>query len=122
MVDGEAEVRRDAHRLLGGLGCEVETAHDGNEALLMSRSVDYDAVLMDIRLPDMNGYDCFHRMREPSPGLPILFTAEFGYDSSHSIVKARREGLNGVLFKPFKPNQVTAELERAFACDAGEAC
>ena len=120
VADGDPEVRQDAHRLLGGLGCQVETAHDGAEALLMARSVDYDAVLMDIRLPDMNGYTCFHDMRGTSPELPILFTAGFGYDANHSIVKARREGLNGVLFKPFKPNQVNAELERAFACGRGD--
>ena len=52
-------VRCAARELLGRYGCDVETAHNGEEALLMNRSFQYDAVLIDIRLPDMTGYDCF---------------------------------------------------------------
>ena len=44
------------HSLLGRWGCIVETARDGREGLIMARLSTYDAVLVDIRLPDMNGY------------------------------------------------------------------
>jgi DNA-binding NtrC family response regulator len=37
----------------------------------------------------------------------------FGYDPSHSIVRARKEGLNAVLFKPFKVDQLLAEIRKA---------
>src|SRR5262245_66447375 len=55
VVDNEEAVRDQAHAALGQIGCEVETAHNGEEALLMARTFHYDVVLVDIRLPDMSG-------------------------------------------------------------------
>jgi CheY-like chemotaxis protein len=113
VVDSDESVRRAAHALLGRFGCEVETAHDGDEALLMARSFHYDAVLVDIRLPDMNGYDCFVKLREIHEHLEIILMTGFGYDPSHSIVKARQAGLKSVLYKPFRLDQLLNEVEKA---------
>jgi DNA-binding response OmpR family regulator len=99
--------------LLGRFGCEVETAHDGDEALLMARSFHYDAVRVDIRLPDMNGSDCFGKLREIHEHLEIILMTGFGYDPSHSIVKARQAGLKSVLYKPFRLDQLLNEVEKA---------
>ena len=51
VADSDAEVRRAAHELLGRCGCEGETARSGEEALLMVRRFDYDAVLADMEAP-----------------------------------------------------------------------
>src|SRR4029077_15163413 len=64
VADNDESVRRAAHEFLGRYGCEVETAHNGEEALLMARSFQYDVVLADIRLPDMTGNDCFCQAHE----------------------------------------------------------
>ncbi len=112
VADNDERVRRSAHGLLGRWGCIVETARDGQEAMTMARLGSYDAILADIRLPDMNGYEVFQRMRQSQPqARPILMTA-FGYDPSHSIVKARQEGLRFVLYKPFRVDQLLDALER----------
>lgn len=113
VVDSDEAVRRAAHALLGRFGCEVETAHDGDEALLMARSFHYDAVLVDIRLPDMNGYDCFVKLREIHEHLEVILMTGFGYDPAHCIVKARQAGLRAVLYKPFRLDQLLNEVERA---------
>ena len=113
VVDSDETVRRAAHALLGRFGCEVETAHDGDEALLMTRSFHYDAVLVDIRLPDMNGYDCFVKLREIHEHLEVILMTGFGYDPSHSIVKARQAGVKSVLYKPFRLDQLLNEVEKA---------
>lgn len=111
VADNDERVRRSAHAILGRFGCIVETARDGQEALTMARLSTYDAVLTDIRLPDMNGYDVFQRLRMVQPqARPILMTS-YGYDPSHSIVKARQEGLRSVLFKPFRIDQLLDALE-----------
>ena len=115
VVDSDESVRRAAHTLLGRFGCEVETAHDGDEALLMTRSFHYDAVLVDIRLPDMNGYECFARLREIHEHLEVILMTEFGYDPAHCIVKARQQGLKSVLYKPFRLDQLLGEVEKAVA-------
>jgi CheY-like chemotaxis protein len=113
VVDSDDEVRRAAHELLGRYGCEVETAHNGDEAFLMVRSFHYDAVIADIRLSDMTGYDCFHQLRGMQTDLPVILMTGFGYDPSHSIVKARQEGLQSVLYKPFRLDQLLSEVEKA---------
>ncbi|NNJ26721.1 GAF domain-containing protein [Alienimonas chondri] len=145
VADADAHVRTAAHTLLGRAGCEVETAHDAGEALMMARSFPYDAALVDIRLPPgdlagavahheggeteetcdpgadlademrAGGYECFCALRDFAPGLPVIFMTGFGYDPGHSIVRARREGLHGVLYKPFRPDQLMSELETAVA-------
>lgn len=112
VADNDEAVRRAAHELLGKQGCEVETAHNGEEALLMVRSFPYDAVLADIRLPDMTGYDCFARIREEQPTMPVILMTGFGYDPTHSIVKARQQGLKSVLYKPFRTEQLLDEVEK----------
>jgi len=113
VADNDETVRRAAHELLGRYGCEVETAHNGEEALLMVRSFQYDVVLADIRLPDMTGYECFCQVRENQGTLPVILMTGFGYDPSHSIVKARQQGLKSVLYKPFRIDQLLDEVEKA---------
>lgn len=113
VADADETVRRAARELLGRHGCDVETAHNGDEALLMIRSFQYDAVLADIRLPDMNGYDCFCQIRDCQEQLPVILMTGFGYDPTHSIVKARQQGLKSVLYKPFRVDQLLDEVELA---------
>ena len=113
VVDADESVRQAAHELLERVGCDVETAHNGEEAFLMVRRFPYDAVIADIRLPDMTGFDCFHHMREINEDLPVILMTGFGYDPSHSVVKARQAGLRSVLYKPFRRDQLLTEVEKA---------
>lgn len=118
VADNDEQVRRAAHELLGKYGCDVETAHNGEEALLMVRSFPYDSVLVDIRLPDMSGYECFCQIRELQPDLPVILMTGFGYDAGHSIVKCRQRGLKSVLYKPFRVDQLLDAVEQA-VCERG---
>ena len=113
VADADKDVRRAAHEILGRLGCVVETAHDGEEALLMARTFAYDVVLTDIRLPDMNGAEVFRRMRELHSELPVVLMTGFGYDAEHCIVKARQMGLKAVLYKPFRLDQLLKTVAEA---------
>ncbi len=61
------------------------------------RQTPYSAALVDIRLPDLDGYEAFKRLREVQPNVPIILMTGFGWDPTHSIVKARQEGLQTVL-------------------------
>jgi FixJ family two-component response regulator len=70
-------------------------------------------VLTDIRLSDANGYECFRRLRDINMLVPIIMMTGFGWDSTHSIVKARQEGLKAVLYKPFRRAQLLDEVEKA---------
>lgn len=106
VVDADPAVRRSAHVLLSQLGSEVDTAKDGHEAEQLVRTIEYDVVVGDIRLPDMNGYEFFSSMRRLVPKVPVVLMTGFGYDGNHSIVRARQEGLASVLYKPFRLDRI----------------
>ena len=115
VVDADDEVRAAAHCLLERQGCIVETARDGNEAVSMVKAADataYDAIIADIRLPDMSGYDLLIRLQEILTTVPMILMTGFGYDPGHSIVKARQAGVDLVLFKPFRLDQLLETVER----------
>jgi CheY-like chemotaxis protein len=111
VVDNDERVRRSAHSVLGRLGCIVETARDGREAVTMARLSGYDAMLADIRLPDLSGYDVFRALRQAQPSANVILMTGYGYDATHSIVKARQEGLKHVLYKPFRVDQLLNALQ-----------
>jgi CheY-like chemotaxis protein len=116
VADNDERVRRSAHGILGRFGCIVETARDGQEALTMARLSTYDAILADIRLSDISGYEVYRRLREAQPQAQVILMTSYGYDPSHAIVKARQDGLRSVLFKPFRVDQLLDALEHR--CDS----
>jgi CheY-like chemotaxis protein len=112
MAESDERYRKLAHTMLYKLGCTVETTRTAAEALAQSRTTRYDLALIDIRLPDMTGYDLFCRLRAEQPNLPVVLTTEFGYDSTHSIIRCRQDGLHGVLYKPFRMDQMHEVLSK----------
>jgi DNA-binding response OmpR family regulator/GAF domain-containing protein len=120
VVDADESIRRSAHHLLGCHGATVETARDAHEAIALARQTSYTAGLVDIRLPDLDGFEAYKRLREVQPGLPIILMTGFGYDPSHSIVKARQEGLQAVLYKPFRADRLMDAVEQALRGHPGQ--
>ncbi len=118
VADADESVRSAAHNLLERYGCVVETAHDGAEAMYMVRNMalegNYDVILVDIRLPDMTGYELLLKLQEIIDPVPLVLMTGFGYDPGHSIVKARqaRLPLYGELCKPFRLDQLLDTMER----------
>lgn len=118
VVDQDDAVRLAAHDLLERFGCVVETAHDGQEALCMVRYCGdaryrYDAIISDIRLPDMSGHGLMIKLQEFMAQVPLILMTGFGWDPGHSIVKARQAGLHpkGILYKPFRLDQLLESVE-----------
>jgi CheY-like chemotaxis protein len=116
VVDADEGVRTAAHAFLERYRSIVETAHDGSEAQLMVRGLTaderYDAIIADIRLPDMSGYDLMLKLKETMEVVPLVLMTGFGYDPGHSIVKARQAGLKVVLYKPFRLDQLLDVVEQ----------
>jgi two-component system, sensor histidine kinase SagS len=119
VIDADESVRSAAHALLERYRCIVETAHDGSEAQFMVRSLSadqhYDAIIADIRLPDMSGFDLLLKLKEMMQKVPMALMTGFGYDPGHSIVKARQAGLQSVLYKPFRLDQLLETVEQLVA-------
>jgi len=94
-------------------GFEVDVAQDGQEALEKVRASHYDLVLSDIKMPHKNGYEVFEGVREADPVTKVILMTAYGYDPSHSIVKASEEGLSAVLYKPFQMARVRNAIIKA---------
>ncbi len=115
VADGDETVRQAAHELLARYGCDVETAHNGEESLLMIRTFHYDVVLFDAEMTDMHLIEALTQIREIHPHLPVVLMKGFGYDGAHRMVKARQMGFKLALYKPFRLDLLLAELEKALA-------
>ncbi len=121
LVDEDAAVRSAAHALLERYGCIVEAAPNGAQALSMVRAMreqgGYSAIITDIRLPDMSGYEFLLRLQDvvDVEPLPLILMTGFGYDPSHTIVKARQAGVTNVLYKPFRLDQLLSTVEKVVA-------
>lgn len=90
-AENVAEILRDA-------GDEAAVVTDGEEALELARTMRFDALLTDMRMPGMSGADAVHRIRRVDPGVAaVVITA---YPKEDDLETARREGLLAVLPKP----------------------
>ncbi len=120
VADDEEIIRETLTDVLTKYGCVVESARDGDAAVAMIQqraagkaSDRYELVLSDIRMPGRSGYEVFAATKDVDADCPVVLMTGFGYDPSHSIIRARREGLAAVLFKPFKVDQLLTEIRGA---------
>ncbi len=110
VADDERIILQTISDVLSKYGCIVDTAEDGNIALDKIRNNKYDIVLSDIKMPRRSGYEIFSAAKDANPDVPVIFMTGFGYDPNHSIIRARQEGLSGVLYKPFKVDEFLSLL------------
>jgi CheY-like chemotaxis protein len=122
VADDEPNIRLTISDVLRKFGCRVTVVACGLEAIAAiegggpnSASGGFDLILSDIKMPDKSGYDVFAAAKKKSADLPVILMTSFGYDPNHSIVRASQEGLQAVLFKPFKVEQLLGEVRKALA-------
>ncbi|MBZ0102656.1 MAG: sigma-54 dependent transcriptional regulator [Thermoanaerobaculia bacterium] len=98
IVDDEAAIRESLRMVLEFEGYRIEEAGTGVEALRIVRDRPPDAVLLDIRMPEMDGLDAFRIMRERGYEMPVIFIS--GHADVASAVEATRRGAFDFLEKP----------------------
>jgi CheY-like chemotaxis protein len=113
VADDEPNIRTTIRDILHKYHAEVTIASNGGEAIEKIEQADFDLILSDIKMPDKTGYDVFAAARQKSSTVPVILMTGFGYDPNHSIVRASQEGLQAVLFKPFKVDQLLSEVRKA---------
>ena len=113
VADDEPNIRSTINDVLRKYHVRVTLATTGAEAIEHLAHEEFDLILSDIKMPDKTGYDVFAAARKHSQTLPVILMTGFGYDPNHCIVRASQEGLQAVLFKPFKVDQLLSELRKA---------
>ena len=105
LVDDEPDMVRGLGRILRSRGYRVHVAHNGEEAVRQATELQPDGVLMDIRMPGMNGVEAFRHIRRACPNTFVLFMTAY----SDMADEARNEGAVDVLSKPLEVDQVIHE-------------
>src|SRR6202046_5963255 len=108
VVEDDDGIRQSLFETLGALGFAVGDAHNGEEALVQLRMVNYDAVLLDINMPGMGGKETCRRICQTFPGLPIIMLTV--RDDEEDIVESLDAGAFDYVTKPFQIRELTARL------------
>jgi two-component system response regulator MtrA len=108
VVEDEAYVRELVSYTLQGAGYRVQSVADGVAALETARRSPPDLVVLDIRLPDIDGWEVCRRMRAES-NVPILIMTALADDES--LVKGLRLGADDYVSKPFSPMVLSARVQ-----------
>ncbi len=116
VVDDESDIRDVLKDALEQLGHFVQTATNGREGLQRLMDHPVDLVLLDMRMPVMNGYEMLQSLRTTLRSeVPVIILT--GYASLDSMFKCTELGVNGYLPKPFRLDELEAKIS---ACLAGQ--
>jgi two-component system, cell cycle sensor histidine kinase and response regulator CckA len=113
VVDDDSIVREFAAAILSGAGYAVVTAVDGEDALVKLRrdNMQFDAVLLDLTMPKLDGEDTLMALRMISPNLPVVLTS--GYGEQAVVQRFVGRGLADFLAKPFVSESLLGAINTA---------
>jgi DNA-binding NtrC family response regulator len=111
IVEDEANMRRVLAALIARDGFRVLEARDGAEALERLREAPVDAVLTDLRMPQMNGLELLAEVVRQHPEIPVVLLTAHG--TVGSAVEALKQGAFDYLTKPFEPDEVRQVMRKA---------
>ncbi len=109
LVEDDVQVARGIALMLRGQGAIVDQTDTGEEALELARHYDYDIVVLDLMLPDMEGYEVVRRMRGGRLETPVLIIS--GLNRPQAIVKGFGVGADDYITKPFDKAELMARIQ-----------
>ncbi|MFI5321504.1 MAG: response regulator transcription factor [Myxococcota bacterium] len=107
-VEDDGEARELIARFLGEAGLSVETAHDGRLGLERALARAYDALVLDVKLPGMDGFEIIRRIRAAGVSTPVLCLTALGEVASR--VRGLELGADDYLAKPFALAELLARI------------
>jgi two-component system nitrogen regulation response regulator GlnG len=111
VVDDEASICWALREFLTDLGHDVDVAANAEDGLRLAESGRPEAIVLDVRLPGMDGLTALRAVRERLPATPVVVITAFG--SLETAVRAMEQGAFDYLVKPFDLDQAGTVLQRA---------
>jgi len=111
VVDDEPLVLDSCRRVLAESGHDVDTASGGEEALARLESKRYDLMLVDLKMPDMDGLEVLHKVRAADPSMVVAIIT--GYGTVETAVEAMRNGAYDYVSKPISASSLEMLAKRA---------
>ena len=110
VVDDERDIRDGCERILSRRGCKVSKAENGEEALGLVEKTQYAIVLLDLKMPGMDGLEVLGHRKEVRPDTEILMMT--AYATVDTAVQAMKEGAFDYLVKPFDPDEIEILIKK----------
>ncbi len=118
MVEDEASLSQQLCAVLSGAGYAVDCAADGDRADFLARTEAYDAVLLDLGLPRVDGLTILRGWRKSDMTIPVLVLTARG--SWHETVQGIDDGADDYVSKPFRMEEVLARLRALIRRSSGQ--
>ncbi len=112
VADDEEIVIQSCLRVLSGCGIQIDAARDGLEALKAVDENGYDVLILDIKMPKMNGMEVLQRVEEAHPDIDVIMIT--GLHDIETAVQAMKLDAFDYLPKPFEPEELELVVARAF--------
>ena len=109
LAEDEARLARMIAFKLGRAGFETVIAGDGAEALELSRTQDFDAAVLDVMMPVMDGFQVLKSVKAEKPSLPVILLSARGQE--RDVNHGMELGAAYYLAKPFKPDELVRCLK-----------
>jgi len=109
LVEDEDAVARSIELMLTAEGWVVDRAEAGEDGLEIGKLYDYDIILLDLMLPDMDGYDVLKRLRQARVKTPILILS--GLSELDAKIKGLGYGADDYVTKPFDRRELVARIQ-----------
>ena len=111
VVDDEIEYLISITRVLSRRGIEVQTARDGSSALKVLENTQFDCVVLDLKMPGMDGLAILAELRKRDRLTPVLLLT--GQGDIPSVLSALKTGSDGFLAKPCPVEELVSAIEDA---------
>ncbi len=111
IIDDEPIVGKRLKPAMEKKGCEVETFTTGAEALKRLEEKDFDIVVTDVRMDEIDGIDVMTRVKKRSPRTKVIIIT--GYATIEMAREALAKGAFDFIAKPFKPDDLRVVVEKA---------
>lgn len=115
VADDELRIRMLYEEVLTELGYEVHSAKDGSEAWEFFQKYDPDLVILDVKMPEMHGFDVLERIRGQNPDVPVLICSAYPKLGNDPYVITM--GIVGFINKPISIETLRDEVRRALGED-----
>lgn len=110
IVDDEKNIRLTLSQSLEALELETDTAVNGEEALAKLQEKDFGLILLDLKMPGMDGMEVLRQVREIRPDIHIIIITAYG--TIESSVEAMKLGAVDFIQKPFAPEEIRELVSR----------
>jgi DNA-binding NtrC family response regulator len=111
VVDDEEMLRNLLARILEREGYSVSTASGARQALAYLAKADFQVMVSDVKMPEMNGFELLKEVKGRYPRMAVVMMTAFG--DEQTVQQALGLGADGYVAKPFKSTELTSEVARA---------